>query len=156
MLLKIKWIAKQIQEKALWVYSATMKNLYTLGDHLLSSRHQPMILYRPQPSYVLLIHHGEPIDLLESIKSSIILKSKEGHVVTFRREGACLVIQSEGLEMESKQLQLCESIQVIFYIDFPDDAESMGGLSFFLLYYPYYLTNGDLKIISVLRILGGH
>jgi hypothetical protein len=51
---------------------------------------------------VLLIHQGEPIDLLVSIKSSIKLKSKEGSVVIFRRVGACLVIQSEGLKMESE------------------------------------------------------
>ena len=49
-----------------------------------------------------LIHQGEPIGLLVSIKSSMKLRSKEGHSITFRREGVFLVILSEGLEMGSE------------------------------------------------------
>jgi len=102
MFLKIKLIAKQILGKVLLLPSGAREILQKWGDRLSLSQTQPMILYRPRLEHVLLIHHGEPINLLVSIKSSIILKSKGGHSVTFRREGACLVIQSKGLKMESK------------------------------------------------------
>lgn len=100
--LKIKLIAKQISEKALVLCSDAKAILKKWGDHLISDLPQQMILYRPRLEHVLLIHQEEAIDLLVSIKSSIILSSEEGHAVTFRREGAFLVIQSKGLKMESK------------------------------------------------------
>ena len=103
MTLKIKLLTKQILGKVLSVYFGAKGILLKAGSHLLSSQNLPILLYRPPLEDVLLIHQGEPIDLLVSIKSSIILRSEEGHSVTFRRVGACLVIQSEGLEMESEQ-----------------------------------------------------
>ena len=102
MIPKTKSIAKQILGKALSIYFGAKEILLKGGDRLFHSQNLPILLYRPPLSDVLLIHQGEPIDLLVSIKSLIRLKSKEGHLVTFRRVGACLVIQSEGLEMESE------------------------------------------------------
>jgi hypothetical protein len=99
---KIKSIAIQIQEKVLALFFGAKVRERTQLDHLLYDQRQPTLLYRPPLTSVLLIHQGEPIDLLVSIKSSIQLKSKEGHEVIFRREGAFLVIQSKGLELESK------------------------------------------------------
>jgi len=102
MLLKIKLTAKQILEKFVSIFFGAKEILLNAGDRLLDSQNQPIVLYRPPLDNVLLIHQGEPIDLLVSIKSSIKLRSKEGSVVIFRRVGACLVIQSEGLKMESE------------------------------------------------------
>ena len=102
MLLKIKPIAKQILEKVVSIFFDAKETLLNTVARLLDSQNQPIVLYRPPLDNVLLIHQGEPIDLLVSIKSSIKLKSKGGDIVTFRRVGACLVIQSEGLEMESE------------------------------------------------------
>ena len=98
--LKIKLIAKQILGKISLLCSGAKGILQKSGDRLFSSQYLPILLYRPPHEYVLLIHQGEPIDLLVSMKSLIILKSEEGHSVTFRRVGACLVIQSKGLKME--------------------------------------------------------
>jgi len=70
-----------------------------LNIRLLSDLPQQMILYRPRLEHVLLIHQGEAIDPLVSIKSSIILRSKKGCEVTFQRVGAFLVIRSKGLKM---------------------------------------------------------
>ena len=100
--LKTKMQAKQIFEKALSLILGAKEILWKKVGLLFSSQNLPICLYRPPLTYVLLIHQEEAIDLLVSIKSSIILKSEEGHSVTFRREGACLVIQSKGLKMESK------------------------------------------------------
>jgi|SRR3989304_7760783 len=102
MLLKIKLTAKQILGKAVSIFFGAKEILLNAGGRLLDSQNQPILLYRPPLDNVLLIHQGEPIDLLVSIKSSIKLKSREGSVVIFRRVGACLVIQSEGLKMESE------------------------------------------------------
>ena len=100
MIPKIKLIAKQILEKVLWKYFGAKGMLLNAGGRLCSSQNQPILLYRPPLDGVLLIHQGEPIDLLVSIGSLVRLKSEEGCSVTFR--GACLVIQSEGLKMESE------------------------------------------------------
>ena len=102
MFLKIKLIAKQILGKASLLYSGAKEILQKSRVRLFSSQRQPILLYRPPLEYVLLIHQEEPIDLLVSIKSLIQLKSEEGCLVTFRMVGACLVIQSEGLRMESE------------------------------------------------------
>ena len=100
--LKIKLIAKQIQGKVLSLFFDAKESVQKILNHLWTSQPQPILLFRPPLAHVLLIHQGEPIDLLVSIRSSIVLRSEEGHSITFRRVGACLVIQSEGLKMESK------------------------------------------------------
>lgn len=102
MYLKKKLKTKQVWETILLLFSDAKESLWNPGGRLFSSQNQPMLLYQPRLSGVLLIHQGELIDLLISLKSSIILKSKEGCSITFQREGAFVVIQSEGLMMESK------------------------------------------------------
>ncbi len=102
MFLKIKLIAKPVLEKVLTIWFGAKESLQKVGGRLLISPIQPVLLFQPLLSHVLLIHQGEPIDLLVSIKSSIKLRSKEGHSVTFQRKGAFLVTLSEGLEMVSE------------------------------------------------------
>lgn len=102
MIPKIKLIAKQILEKVLWIYFGAKRILLNTGGCLCSSQNQPILLYPKPLDGIILIHQGEPINLLVSIRSLIRLKSEEGCSVTFRRVGACLVIQSKGLKMESE------------------------------------------------------
>ena len=93
-----KLIAKRIMGKVLSIYLGAREILRRMADRLYSLPGQPIVLYQPQLDDVLLIHRGEPIDLLVSLRSSIQLMSKEGASITFRRAGGCLVIQSEGLK----------------------------------------------------------
>ena len=101
MLLEIKRQAIRLREKIAALCSGMKGILSPHSEHQFSFPIQPILLYRQPPDHVLLLHQGEPIDLLGSIQSTIKLNSGEGHSVTFRHEGAFLVIQSEGLEMES-------------------------------------------------------
>ena len=84
--------------KILKIFADISEKVQTLVDRLAISHYPPIVLYHPPPSGVLLFLPGEAIDLLGSSPKSILLKSKGESSMSFRRVGAFLVIQSEGLE----------------------------------------------------------
>ena len=93
-------IFQQTKETFLAILFGCMNVCLKLGKSLSSFSPLPHDVLIDQPhSHVILIHKGEAIDLVKSIESSLILKSKEGCFVSFRLVDSFLVVQSEGLEM---------------------------------------------------------
>ena len=78
----------------------TKKILKKWGSPVRYPLYLPVSLYHQPFSYMLVIRQEEDKAQRVLIRSSVVLKSEEGHLITFRWNGAWFEIQSKGLKME--------------------------------------------------------
>ncbi len=102
MILRIKLIVKRVWGIFLIIFLDTKKTLKKWGSPVRYPLYQPNSLSPLPFSCMLVVRQGEGKDQKVLIRSSLILRSEEGHSVTFRWNGAWFEIRSKGLKMVSE------------------------------------------------------